>query len=198
VITPGDFDRIYAADSDPFRVGASWYERRKIDVVLACLAQQRYRRAWDAACGTGHLAAAVAERCDRLLATDASAEACRIAAARLERVPNTQVAVHELPAAPAHAGGFDLVLLSEVVYYLPAPDLDALAPMLQQETVTDAPAEIVVVNWRHHPSDAHFSGTDAVGRLAAPLQRLGWQSVVRHDDEDFLLLSWKRPIRPGR
>jgi len=199
MITPEDFDRMYATDPDPFRVGERWYERRKIDVVSACLAQPRYRRAWDSACGTGHLAAAVADRCDRLLATDASAESCRIAADRLERVPNASVRVHELPAAPAHAdGGFDLVLLSEVVYYLPPPALDALPPMLHQVTGAGAPAEIVVVNWRHHPSDAHFSGSDAVARLAAPLRQLGWRSAVRHEDDDFLLHSWRRPVGPWR
>lgn len=199
MITPEDFDRMYTADPDPFRVGESWYERRKIDVVVACLTEQRYYRVWDTACGTGHLAAVVADRCDQLLATDASAEACRIAADRLDRMPNVRVGVHELPAAPAAtSGAFDLVLLSEVVYYLAPQALDALAPMLQRATVRAAPAEIVVVNWRHHPSDAHSSGSSAVGMLAAPLQQLGWQPAVQHDDEDFLLRSWRRPAGSPR
>ncbi|MDQ6656858.1 MAG: class I SAM-dependent methyltransferase [Actinomycetota bacterium] len=190
---PPDFDRMYAADADPFRVEDSWYERRKIAVVLAALAADRYRRSWDAACGTGHLVASLANRSDQVLASDASAEACRISAQRLHQLSNVQVRPHALPAAPDATDRFDLVLLSEVVYYLPPAELDALAPMISAVAYTDRVAELMVVNWRHFPADAYLSGTDAVAKMDDPLRDLGWHSSVRHEDEEFVLHSWRRP-----
>ncbi len=198
MISAPDFDRMYAADSDPFRVADSWYERRKIAVVLASLADRRYRRAWDTACGTGHLTEAVANRCDDVLASDASIEACRIASERLCQLPNVQVVAHSLPVAPDPADGFDLVLLSEVLYYLPPTELDAIAPMVEAVAATDRTAEVMVVNWRHFPDDAYLSGADAVTKLDGPLRDLGWQSSVRHEEEEFVLCSWRRPIGATR
>lgn len=190
--SPPDFDRIYSANPDPFRVGDSWYEQRKVAIVLASLVDRRYRHIWDTACGTGHLAAMMANRCDGLLASDASAEACRISTERLAALPNVRVALHALPSAPEAADRFDLVVLSEVVYYLPSPALQAIAPLLEQVTVSDRTAEVVVVNWRHFPADAYCSGVDAVARLDYSLHERGWHSVVRHRDEEFVLHSWRR------
>lgn len=196
--SPPDFDRMYAANPDPFRVADSWYERRKIAVVIAALADSRYRHAWDTACGTGHLTEAVASRCDEVLASDASIEACRIAELRLGHLPNVRVVAHSLPAVPDAADGFDLVLLSEVLYYLPPNELDAIAPMVDAVVATDRSAEVMVVNWRHFPDDAYFSGAGAVAKLDEPLRVLGWRSSVRHEEEEFVLCSWLRPIGAAR
>jgi hypothetical protein len=180
MITPTDFDQLYRGDEDPFRVGESWYEQRKIAVTMSSLAAPRYREIWDVGCGTGHLAVALAGRCDRLLAG----------------VGHAEVEVHELPAAPTDsAGRFDLVMLSEVLYYLPPDGIDATGAMVTEITATDRTAEVMVVNWRHFPSDAHLSGLAAADRLDLLLRDLGWQSPVVHHDEDFVLRSWRRP--PG-
>ena len=48
-----DFDPLYRANSDPWAVSSSFYEQRKLDLVLGVLALPRYARAWDPACGYG-------------------------------------------------------------------------------------------------------------------------------------------------
>lgn len=193
MITPVDFDRMYSDDADPFRVGESWYEQRKIAVVLASLSSPRYRRTWDAACGTGHLAAALAPRSGFLLATDAAPNACVLTRERLAGVGATETSVHALPDAPPDSADreFDLAMLSEVLYYLPPPELAAIPRMLDSVMATDL-AEVVVVNWRHHPDDAYLSGTSAVEQLGRGLSQYGWRETVRHSDEDFILCSWQR------
>lgn len=194
MITPTDFDQLYRGNADPFRVGERWYEHRKITVAMSSLAAPRYRQIWDAGCGTGHLALALTGRCDRLLAGDAAPTACHLTADRLAGIAHAEVELHELPAAPAHSvGRFDLVMLSEVLYYLPPDAIDATGVMLTEITTTDRIAEVMVVNWRHFPSDAHLSGLDAANRLGPLLGDLGWQSSVTHDDADFVLRSWRRP-----
>jgi hypothetical protein len=41
-----DFEAMYRRDEDPWRVETSWYERRKLAVLLASLPRERYRRGW--------------------------------------------------------------------------------------------------------------------------------------------------------
>lgn len=192
MITPTDFDRLYAANADPWRVDDSWYEQRKLAVAMAALGQQEYQRGWDSACGTGHLAARLVRRCRHLLATDAAPAACELTRNRLAGLGSAETAVHSLPEPPV--GGtqdrFDLVVLSEVLYYLPPPDLDRMPAMLT--AVSAGSAEIVSVNWRHHPDDAYLSGSEAVRRLDHGLGPLGWIRLVRHDDQDFVLHSRRR------
>lgn len=161
--TVPDFDRMYASDPDPWQVATSWYERRKIDIALACLRRPRYRFAWDAACGTGDLAARLADRCDAVLASDASAQACALTAARCAQVPQVRVEQSALPALPAglQAGprvgpGPDLVVLSEFLYYL---DDEARARTAARVADVAAPeADLLAVHWTPQPEDAHLSG----------------------------------------
>lgn len=176
-----DFDAWYRDDPDPFGVRTSRYERRKADIVLASLTQERYARAWDAACGTGDLAAALAARCDDVLATDLAPSAVRIAAERLRGCG--RVREHALPRHPGE-NGFDLVVLSEVCYYLP-DDARAATYALVDE-VAAADAECVAVTWRHHPHDAQVCGEEATAEIVEALQQRGWRVAAAHDDTDFL------------
>ena len=192
-----DFDAAYRADDDPFDIGNSWYERRKIEVLLASLTQERYHRGWDTACGTGHLTGSLSARCDSLVASDLSPRAVELTTERLTDDPTDRtgtgtvdVRVHGLPDALGDRE-FDLIVLSEVVYYLSPHDLLTLPESLLRSAHPDR-CEIVLVNWRHHPHDAPRSGDQAAGLLDAALTHDGWSPVVRHDDADFLLRSWVR------
>ena len=52
-----DFEALYQADADPWQVRSSFYEARKLDLLLACLSRPMYDAAWDPSCGVGELAA---------------------------------------------------------------------------------------------------------------------------------------------
>jgi len=118
VSQPPDFETLYRANHDPWRVGTSSYEQRKLDIVLACLSRPRYSLAWDPACGTGHLAARLAERCDQVLASDASEAAVALTTTECGGLRNVTSRVLRLPAVPADLGAPDLIVLSEFFYYL--------------------------------------------------------------------------------
>jgi SAM-dependent methyltransferase len=181
---PPDFDAMYAADPDPWAVGTSAYERRKRAVVLACLRRERYTSAWDPACGTGHLTADLAARCDRVVASDASATAARIAAERCAGLA-VEVVHRALPEAPAPDVRPDLVVLSEVVYYL-ADAVRAATLALVDERAARA-AEVVCVHWDGAPEDAWLSGPAAQLEVVAQLAERGWVHRIHHDDDGFLL-----------
>lgn len=191
MVRPPDFEARYAADPDPWRVRDSWYERRKEGVLLALLARERYEHAWDAACGTGALAVALCRRCGRITASDASPRAVALTADLLSGTPHASALVNRLPGVPPLASAPDLVVLAEVLYYLPVDErsrsLDAVT------TLAAGDAEVVVVHWRHHPDDAFVSGAAATREADVRLRRAGWERRSWHDDPDFVAASWVRP-----
>jgi ubiquinone/menaquinone biosynthesis C-methylase UbiE len=184
VVEETDFDALYRGNPDPFGVGDRWYEQRKQQVVLASLAQRRYRLAWDCASGTGHLSAALATRCDSVVATDAAPTAVELTRDRC-RDASVECEVSRLPAFPDSATGADLTVVPEVLYYLPDEARATTVARLARQR-----GELVAVTWRHHPDDAHVSGSTSVEELDAALVDAGWVRAVRHDEQDFVLATW--------
>lgn len=182
---PPDFDAYYRADPDPWDVGGSFYEQRKRAVVLAGLRRTRYTNAWDPACGTGHLTADLAGRCDRVVASDASPTAARLAGERCADLP-VSVSHRALPEPPDEdAFAPDLIALSEVFYYL--SDQVRAATVALVDRVAAASAEVVAVHWDGAPADAWLSGRGAQQELVSQLVARGWTHRIHHEDEGFLL-----------
>ena len=181
---PPDFDAVYRANPDPWDVGTSAYERRKRAVVLAGLRRDRYTTAWDPACGTGHLTADLAARCERVVASDASVEAARIAAARCAGLPVT-VEHRALPEPPADDVRPDLIMLSEVFYYL--DDATRAATLDLVDARAARTCELVAVHWDGSPDDAWLSGPAGQLEVVSRLAERGWVHRIHHDDDGFLL-----------
>ncbi len=121
-LSPAYFDALYARDVDPWRFASSDYERAKYQATLDVLPAPQVSRAFEIGCSIGVLTRRLAARCDSLLAVDV-AEAALVQArgrcAGLERVAIRRMRVpEEWPA-----GSFDLILISEVLYYLSPADV---------------------------------------------------------------------------
>ncbi|WP_052466077.1 methyltransferase [Mobilicoccus massiliensis] len=191
--TTPDFDRLYADDPDPWQVATSWYERRKIDVVLSSLRRPAYPVVWDAGCGTGELAAALVGRAEALLATDASTEAVALASARLAEAPSARVELSRLPDRPAGLESPpDLVVLSELLYYLSSRDRAATYALVDEVAAPDA--DLVLVHWSPRPDDAHCSGLESFNEASVALNARGWGRIVTHTDAEFLLGLFSRDV----
>ncbi len=185
MIEPPDFDELYGREQDPWQVGSSWYEQRKLAVVAASLRRRHYASAWDPACGTGHLARHLASVADRVLATDGAPGAIEISRKTCGGLSNVELEICVLPATPGDRGAFDLVVLSEFVYYLrPAERRAALAEVRR---LSAPQAEIVSVHWRHRPHDAYASGEETQTEIVDELSARGWRHPVHHLEEDFVL-----------
>ena len=113
------FDRIFGA-RDPWDA-TSEYERTKAARTLSLLPPDRARRALEVGCAGGHFTAELARRVDRLLAVDLSERALAAAAERCRGLPDIQnVGFERLDVrAQPPAGPFDLIVVSEVLHYLP-------------------------------------------------------------------------------
>ena len=116
-IDPAYFERIYEHDDDPWLFESSWYERRKFDLTAAALPKDRYRRAFEPGCAIGVLSERLAERCEELVCMELMPRIARRACERLAGKSHVSVAEGCIPDRWP-PGTFDLVVFSEVLYYL--------------------------------------------------------------------------------
>lgn len=180
------FDAMYQHSSDPWNLAERWYERRKYDLTLAALPRPRYRRAFEPACSVGELTLRLAERCDSVLACDRIASAVATAARRTAAHPHVTVERRALPAEWPD-GTFDLIVLSELLYYFDTADVHALLDRAVGALESDG--TLVAVHWNHPVKEHLATGTD----LARVLARLpGLALLVDHREEDFVLQTYGR------
>jgi SAM-dependent methyltransferase len=184
VSLPGSyFDDLYAAADDPWSLRSRWYEQRKYALTTAVLPRRRYAQAVEVGCSVGELTAALAQRCDRLTGWDVSAAAVDRARRRTAELPGVRIEQRALPADPLPP--CDLVVLSEVLYYLDPGDL--LAAVRAVRTAVLPGGTVLAVHWRHAVSDYPQTG-DAVHAVLR--RELDWSRVAVHEETDFLLDCW--------
>ncbi|SEP38368.1 Nodulation protein S (NodS) [Methylobacterium sp. ap11] len=150
-LPPDYFDARYAADPDPWNFAGSPYERDKYAATLAALPRERYASALEVGCSIGVLTAALAPRCDALTALDVAEAALAQARARCGDRPGLRLMRARVPGEWPE-GRFDLILLSEVVYYLDAGDVARLAGRVRASLRPDG--DVVLVHWTgetHYP-----------------------------------------------
>ena len=191
---------MYAESDDPWQIGVGFYERRKREIVLACLPQQRFRCAFEPGCGTGELTLLLAERCDRVLAADLVPRAVQLARERLTSSAESRVQANDshdetggtgvefrqlgLPDWPSDRR-FDLVVLSELGYYLSPSDwrtaIGRMTGTLRE------PWTVVACHWTP-PFAERLQATDDIH--AAISERLPGSRLLLLQDADFRLEVW--------
>jgi 2-polyprenyl-3-methyl-5-hydroxy-6-metoxy-1,4-benzoquinol methylase len=178
------FDRMCASADDPWHLSTRWYEQRKYAITLALLPNRRYRHAFEPGCSIGTLTGPLALRCDHVTAVDVADAALRSADARLREAGcRDRVTLARLSMdATWPSGPFDLVVLSEVAYYLEAA---ALARVLRRECARLQPeANIVAAHWRHAVPDYPLTGDMAHAVIA---RTPGLTSLACYRDRDVVV-----------
>ncbi|MDY0964803.1 methyltransferase domain-containing protein [Massilia sp. CFBP9026] len=181
------FEALYSASDDPWNVRGAWYEQRKRAILLASLAKPHYRNAFEPGCGNGASSAALAPRCERLLASDGAAAA--LDAARRDVPPALAGAIRfeqrRLPDDWPDGETFDLIVISELAYYFPLPEATALLARAAAGLAPDG--ELVMCHYLHDFDDRACS-TEALHRAAGDIPGLRRRMV--HHDQDFVLETW--------
>ena len=151
---PGYFERLYAKDPDPWRFATSEYEREKYAATLAALPLRRFANGFEIGCSIGILTQQLADRCDTLLGVDVSDIALDQARKRCPGVSFDNMDLR----SQWPAGQFDLILFSEVLYYL---GLDGIR-LVARHTVESLAAggAVALVNW-FGPTDGACTGDEA-------------------------------------
>jgi predicted TPR repeat methyltransferase len=138
------FEALYHGGRDPWQFATSEYEREKYAATLAAIGSARFMRAWEVGCSIGVFTHALAEHCDSLLAVDVADSA--LAQARVRCADRPQVCFQRMRIPYEWpAGRFDLIVFSEVLYYLVPADIREAA---LRSTLSLSPrGRIVLVHW---------------------------------------------------
>ena len=178
-LDPGYFRGLYAASADPWGLAERWYEARKYALTVALLPRERYGAAFEPGCSVGVLTAQLAPRCGRLLACDAVPDAVAAARARAAGLPGVRVEQRVIPD-DWPPGSFDLIVLSELLYYFDDADLGQVLGLGIGSLRPGG--QILAVHWRHPAPDHPRTGDEVHEDLAAhpALARL-----ARYRDPDF-------------
>ena len=182
------FEKMFAVDPDPWNYATSRFEKYKRDVLMRAVGSRTYGRGIELACANGENTAVLSSRCLRLLALDASRTAITLAEARNHESCRIQfrhaVLPDEMPRGP-----FDLIVVSELLYYLRPDDLERLLVQLRQAV---APSGRIV--FLHHNVDFDDVSnkprfvTDRILRAFGSRYRL----VLRHRDRRFEAIALER------
>jgi peptidoglycan/xylan/chitin deacetylase (PgdA/CDA1 family)/SAM-dependent methyltransferase len=128
MLTPEYWEEVFA-EEDPWDYGNSAYESWKFDQTLALLPAQRFARALELGCAEGHLTSRLAPLVGELVAVDISPTAVERARRRCAGLANVQSRVLNL-ATDALPTKLDLVVCSEMLFYLPLSVLHEVAPKM--------------------------------------------------------------------
>ena len=146
----GHFARLYEADPDPWRFRSSAYEQAKYRRTIEALGDRRFRSGFEAGCSIGVLTRMLADRCEALLAVDIVEHP--LAAARAACADRPWVAFRRMRVPGEWPdGSFDLIVLSEVLYFLAPADIVAAAKRAVGSLTADG--LVLLVNWRGEAGD---------------------------------------------
>lgn len=181
LMSADDFERRYQEDPDPWGYTSSDYERRKYDATLAACGVGPFPCALELGGSIGVFSERLAPHCGELVTLDVSPTAVAAARARLADHPNVDVRRGAVPEA-IPAGPFQLVVASEILYYLQE---DALAATLVRlEQVLARGGRLVCVHWRPAGPERPFSAAEVHARVLA----LPWlEPLDSLPTEDYLL-----------
>jgi SAM-dependent methyltransferase len=180
------FDDLYRNGGDPWSFDTSEYEARKRSVTIASLPSRRYRRAFEPGCSIGSLTELLADRCDELLAADVSELAVTRTRERVGRRPGVHVEQLEVPVQwPGRT--FDLIVLSELGYFLTPVELDSLLEHAAQSLGRGG--DLIAVHWLGPIDGYPLDGRDVHERIA---ERPELSRIVHHEEPEFLLEVFRR------
>jgi len=174
-LRPEYFDALYTVDLDPWKFATSPYERGKYMLTLNAMPKPRYRSALEVGCSIGVLTRSLASRCDAVVAIDAAPIPVAEARRRCADLPGVRFEQMFVPDQWPD-GAFELILLSEVVYYLSTEDVGRLAARVAGSLPRGG--SVILVHWTG-PTDYPLSGDEAAALF---IERIGSTCVVKRGD----------------
>lgn len=181
-MSAAEFEARYVADPDPWGYTTSRYEQEKYAATLAACGPGRFRNALELGSSIGVFSEALAPRCDSLTTIDGAPTAVSAARARLADHPNADVILGAIPADIPQRP-YDLVVASEILYYLLPSELEATFALLRRRLLTGG--RLVAVHWRPAGRERPFTAE----QVHASLRREPWLVSTRSQTADQYLLD---------
>jgi cyclopropane fatty-acyl-phospholipid synthase-like methyltransferase len=181
-MTAADFEARYRRDPDPWAYTTSTYERDKYAATLAACGDGPFAAALELGASIGVFSTLLAPRCRSLVTIDASATAVAAARRRLAGCESVTPIVGTIPRDIPRRD-YDLVVASEILYYLSPSQLDDTLDVVRD--CTGRGARLVAVHWVPPGPDRPFDAATVHDRL----RRLPWLAAVAAGGTDEYLLD---------
>lgn len=178
------FEDLYRHTSDPWGYDAHWYEARKRQICLALLTKPRYPKVLEVGCSNGHLSFHLAQRAEELVCIDVSECAVRLASERLKEFEHVIVENRKIPEDYS-IQKFDLILISEMAYYLSKDELHQFIEKLKHSLNDDG--EILCCHWRHEIQDFELNAEQVHQTFQ---QHFSFHHYLSLNDPDFMIDLW--------
>jgi hypothetical protein len=178
------FAGLYQRSDDPWLLRERWYERRKRALTLAALPDEHYCRGYEPGCANGELTVELASRCETLLAADLNPAAVELARRRVAHLQNVRVEQRAMPDDWPD-GAFDLIVISEVAYYLDEAQLAGLIARLGVSLAEGG--TLIACHWRRPIEGWSHSGDHVHQELRA---KLALPQLSCYQDDDMVLDVW--------
>jgi 2-polyprenyl-3-methyl-5-hydroxy-6-metoxy-1,4-benzoquinol methylase len=186
------FERLYECNPDPWGFTSSGYEQTKYRRTLAALGGRRFVSGLEVGCSIGVLTGMLARWCERLLGVDIVAAPLQEARSRCADQSHVRFQQMQVPEAWPD-GRFDLIVFSEVLYFLSPADIDRCADRVRCSLLPGG--TVVLVNWLGRTDDPTPGGEAAEYFVRA---MSGALAVVRHDHHGKYRLDVLRSAAPFR
>ncbi len=161
------FETIYAKNEDPWNFETSEYEREKYKTTLEALPKNLYENALEVGCSIGVLTYQLAAKCKKLTSIDVSSKALEIAKKRCAGLPQVHFEQKSfLDDFPSQ--NFDLIMVSEVAYYLSEKDWDLAMQKIDHWAMPKA--HIVLVHWLPEVPDYPQTGDQVHERFKQKIE----------------------------
>ncbi|MDO9384527.1 MAG: SAM-dependent methyltransferase [Hyphomicrobiaceae bacterium] len=187
-LPPDYFEGMFRSTPDPWGFETKPYEQAKYDHTISALGGRRYASGLEVGCANGVLTQRLTAYCETLLAIDASTTALSLAAKRCAELTNVRFSEITYPKGTLGSIAFDLIVLSEVVYYWSDDDITAAAVDIRSRLRPGG--DIVLVHWTGD-TDYPQSGDGAVAKLHAALGDLMSVQTAERRPE-YRLDLWRR------
>ena len=156
-LPPSYFEDMYRQDPDPWNFETSDYEALKYQTTIDSLPKARYANALEVGGSIGVLTALLAPHCDSLLSIDVSQTAQQKAIARCKDLRKVRFKIASVPQDYPDEM-FDLILLSEVGYYLSWDDLKKTQQLTLEHLQVGG--HLLLVHWTLYAKDYPLTGDE--------------------------------------
>lgn len=182
------FADVYAANDDPWDFATSEYEAKKYAATIESLPRKKYKNVFEIGCSIGALTEKLTAKCEKILAVDVSEKALAQAIERCAKLSNITFRKMSVPREfPAEK--FDLILISEVGYYL-APE-DWQTAMNKAFAHLTENGQIALVHWLPTVHDYPQTG-DEVHDSFAEFAAGKMQNLHRSREENYRIDVWEK------
>lgn len=156
-LQPDYFEQMYRQDPDPWDFETSDYEAQKYQTTIKALPKNRYSNALEIGGSIGVLTEKLALHCDSLLSIDVSETAQQKAIARCQDLSQVRFRIAQVPQDfPDQM--FDLILVSEVGYYLSWSDLKQTQKLMLDRLKPGG--HLLLVHWTLYAKDYPLTGDE--------------------------------------